>query len=154
MFTVSPLTTSAFGIEEGSGEHFIILQVQKPLTNTVIQISNLYPFSTPSLPLLVSCRSHSMGILKTFLSFSKVSFVDFPKSGGIWNPRREEKLRSFVLFNSVSNFVPLVIQLSCLGFRFYICFLGVACDNSGIKKKKEKQTRSFIPQTLIACWRW
>lgn len=46
MFTVSPLPTSAFGIEEGSGEHFNILQMEKPLTNTVIQISNLYSFPT------------------------------------------------------------------------------------------------------------
>lgn len=42
--------------------------------------------------------------------------------------------RSFIPFNSVSNFVPLVIHLSSLGLRFYICFLRAPCDKSDTKK--------------------
>lgn len=88
-----------------------------------------------------------MGILKIFLSYFKLSFSDFLKVV-VYDIRiRWESQGFFVPFNSVSNFVPLVIHCSCLasGFISPIRFLGAACNKNDIKM------HSFIPQILIAC---
>lgn len=83
MFTVSHLTTSILGTEEGSKWRVFLLSAGawKPLTNIYTQ-SFRFTVSTFST-FWCYVQSLNMGILKSFRVLFKVSFVDFPKSGGM-----------------------------------------------------------------------